>query len=197
MPQPPLAQPGDVEDRLGRELSGTDLPRVLALLDDASALVRSYTGQQISEATTTERIAVRNGTVRLPQRPATAVTTVNDPTGSAVTFVWGGGDVLTVLSLPVWVGPGAGAATFVDVTYTHGYDPIPDDIVAVVCDTVGRSFSGYLASPAIWQQPSAGINPEAVGAIIPTPALGGAQLTADQRAVLDRYRRVVGIARML
>lgn len=188
MALPPLAQPGDVEDRLGRELTPTEMVRVLALLADASALVRSYTGQQISAATTTERLAVRNGAVRLPQRPVTAVTAVADPTSAAVNATWSAGDVVT-LSLM--------SPSFVDVTYSHGYAEVPDDIVAVVCDIVTRSFSGYLASPAIWQQPSAGVNPESIGAIIPTPALGGSQLTADQRAVLDRYRRVVGVAYML
>lgn len=42
---PPLAQPDDLEYRIGREFTDAELPRVEAALDDTSALVRAEAGQ--------------------------------------------------------------------------------------------------------------------------------------------------------
>jgi hypothetical protein len=45
MALPPLAQPEDLEYRLGREFTDVELPRVEAVLDDVSALVRAEAGR--------------------------------------------------------------------------------------------------------------------------------------------------------
>lgn len=42
---PPLADVGSLEIRLGRTLTGTEVSRATALLDDASALVRDVAGK--------------------------------------------------------------------------------------------------------------------------------------------------------
>jgi hypothetical protein len=186
MALPPLATIADLEDRLGRSLSTDETARAYALLQDASAKVRAYTGQQITQSTSTDRIRARNGVARLPQRPVTAVTAVADIAATSLDATWAGGEQL-----------GLYFDGYVDVTYTHGYATVPDDIVTVVAGVAARSFSGYLAGPAVWQQPSAALTPDTIGAIIPAPAATAPAFTADDKAILDGYRRPVGVAWML
>lgn len=186
MALPPLATIADLEDRLGRSFSTDETARAYALLDDASAKVRAYTRQQITESTSTDRVRTRNGVVRLPQRPVTAVTAVADTLATALDAVWDGGEQLRLYF-----------DGYVDVTYTHGYATVPDDIVTVVAGVAARSFSGYLAGPAVWQQPSAALTPDTIGAIIPAPAATAPAFTDDDKAILDGYRRAVGVAWML
>lgn len=201
---PPLAQPGDVADRLGRDLSSPEEVRVLALLSDASALVRAYTGQQITEATTTDRLAVRGGHVRFPQRPVTAVASITDTTGTALSSIWYSGDLADVTNLAAttsaqtWIGPGLPSPVFVDVTYTHGYAEVPADIVSVVCDVVARSFSAYSSGlvPAESALGGSGIWQTFDSPMLPS-LLGSPELSKAHKEVLDRYRSVVGVARML
>lgn len=193
MPLASLATVADLEGRLGRTFTVAESARATLLLADASAAVRAYTGQQFTAATSTVRLAVRNGAVRLPQRPVSDVDTVVDTDANDVTFTWHAGDVVHVTAdVPdswAWE-PRTSGLSHVDVTYTHGYDEIPAEVVAVVCQIAGRAF-GRPADQAGVTQESIDDYSYAVGA---ATAAGGVGMLRDEKAALDRYRRVVGTA---
>lgn len=177
MALPPLATIDDLADRLPQPPA--NMARADAALADASAAVRAYTGQEITERTSTARLkVVAPGVLRLPQAP---VTDVDDVTGrDGVTVTW----QLIVQTIEVWAPNG----TYLDVTYTHGYAEVPDDIVAVVCNIAGR---------AIFTGPeTAGLTQESItnysASYGPVTAAGPVGLFDAEKMVLDRYRLPVG-----
>ena len=190
-----LATEADLEARLGRSLSGDELTQAIALLDDASATVRVYTGRNFEEAEVTQRLRVVDGKVRLPQSPVTAVASVESVDGAAVDFTWhhGGTVFLNGGVLNAWDYEGRSRTpAYVDVTYTAGTATIPEAIVAVVCSIAKRA----LEVPAA----SSGLTSESIGsysyAIGPVAASGGAGLLNAEKAILDRFTRVGGTAWM-
>lgn len=190
----PLATIEDLEARMGRRITDDETPRAEALLQDASAAVRAYTGQQFTAGTTTARLRPRNGTVRLPQRPVVDVTAVANVEGTDVAFTWDTGDQVAITGLgstvPFDVEPIRRVA-YLDVTYEHGYELIPDDIIAVVCQIAGRAF-GRPVQDSGTQQESIGGYSYSVGV---AAAAGGVGMLNDERAVLDRYRIPVASGR--
>ena len=193
-----LAVQGDIEARLGRSLTTAEEPRVEALLNDASALVRSYTRQAFVESTDDVVVLrVAGGQLTLPQRPVTAVTKVEVIGGSEALpdftladWLWDGidtvriGDGACVINLPeVWWDDDGYPGTF-RVTYSHGYASVPEDIVAVVCAMVLRAYNN-----------PQNLRSETVGSYSVTyavPATGeslGINLTRYERQALDKYRR--------
>lgn len=182
-----LATSADVEAFLGRSLTASESTRVDALLADASAAVRNYTGQQFDMDETTERLKVRNGRIRLSQRPVTDVASVVDMNGNDITFTWYVGSVIDLADAPPdsWsFEPYKNGLTVVDVTYTHGYAAVPDDIVAVVRSIVAKALS---VAPEY-----AGITQQTVGDVSVSygsfAAAGGVGMLNDHRVILDRYR---------
>lgn len=190
-----LATVADLEARLARSLTAEETTRADALLDGASARVRSYTGQTFTQATTTDRLRVRSGAVRLPQRPVTDVTAVADMNTNDVTHTWHNGDVVYVTAdVPdswAWE-PRRNGLSWVDVTYEHGYAAVPDDVIEVVCQMVLRAF-GQPADGAGFTSESVGTYSYSVGAAAAAGAVG---MLADERAALDVYRRVGSTARV-
>lgn len=189
-----LATADDVEARLGRSLTTAEEERVDALLADASASIRSYTGQQFTQATTTDRFRVRRGSVTLPQRPVASIDSVTDVrTSTSVYHRWDGIDriVFSVSALdefewePFRVGNGP---PVVEIEYTHGYETIPDEIIGVVCSVVTRSLGRRPEDSAVSQESIAGYS-YSIGS---AGAAGGFGLLPDERAVLDRYKRSSG-----
>ncbi|MFE3452386.1 hypothetical protein ACFXJ8_26030 [Nonomuraea sp. NPDC059194] len=102
------------------------------LLDRASVRLRRAAGQQISETTSTVRLRVDGGVVTLPGPPVTAVATVAklaEDGGSTLTgWRWDGYDRVTCIP---W-------CYDVNVTYTHGFAPIPDELLELVCSVAAR-----------------------------------------------------------
>ena len=133
MALPTLASVADVEARTGETYAGAALTKVQALLRDASAAVRRATRQTISLVEDDEIVLAGDGSTLmvLPERPVVAVAGVA-VAGRAVTG-WTNTS-RGLVGLP-W-GPGD-----FTVTYTHGYDEIPDDVVAVVCALVIRALT--------------------------------------------------------
>jgi len=189
----PLATVDDIEARLGRELTTAEDIRVGALLDDVSAAVRSYTGQSFTSEETTVRLAPRNGTVTLPQRPVTAVDSVKTVDGDDLVFTWWSGTKVKVgVNALNWFEVNGSPTQPVDITYTHGYDDVPADIVAVVCQIVGRAMTKPADESGYTQESIAGYS-YSLGAASAAGPLG---MLADEKAVLDRYRRPGASARM-
>lgn len=187
----PLATIYDVESRLGRNLSDTESARVGALLRDASVSVRNYMRQDITEATTTERLRVRNGRVLLPQRPVTAVTAAANVAGGPAAYQWDGFDrIYTASNVPDPFGwePFRNGITAVNVTYTHGYAVIPDDIVGVVCSIVIRALGREPVDAGLVSETIQGYSYQLGSAA----AAGGFGMLQAERDILDTYQRVGG-----
>jgi hypothetical protein len=193
MTMDPLATIEDVEARLGRVLDAGEDERVAALLDDASAAVRAYTGQGFTSEETTARLIPRNGKLNLPQRPVTAVSAVKTVDGDDIVFTWWIGNNVTVGATNLnWFEVNGVPSQPLDVTYTHGYDTVPADIVAVVCQIVGRAMTKPADEAGYTQESIAGYS-YALGAAAAAGAVG---MLNDEKAVLDRYRRPGGSARL-
>lgn len=141
-----LASDEDVKERLGRDLTDAETTRLDALLRDASAVVRGrrVTGQDFTRSVTSVRRRILRGEVVLPQRPVNAVSAVAHPDGTPVTrFRWNGeSTVYAFLWNPQtdFETPWRPGFDVVDVTYDHGYDEIPDIVVAVVSNMVIRAL---------------------------------------------------------
>lgn len=200
----PLATVEDLEARLGRDLTAEEAARADALLADASALIRGWTGQDFT-LVEGDVITLRPvGTVvRLPQRPVQAVTAVVATGGSeaipdvplpAGAWTWDGIDKVDIwppdtswlLSLPETWADGALVDTY-RITYAHGWDEVPADVVAVVCAMVLRT----LLAPS----PIAGMVSERIGQYNyqlqqSTGSVGATvMMTQADRDALARYRR--------
>lgn len=198
-----LASPADLEARLGRDLTPEETARAQALLDDASALVRSYTGRDFSEpADYTATLRLVAGEIVLPQKPVVSVTSVAAVGGMPavpdlpiVDYAFDGIDRIRLgtcawaINLPEawWDDDYVYPGTY-KVAYRAGYEAIPADVVMVVCGMVLRA----LTAPTMM----GGVRSETIGSYSYQldAASGGlaVSLTAGDRQVLDRYRRTAG-----
>lgn len=149
---PSLADLSDIEDRLGRDLDASETRKADALLRDASTVVRNYCRREFTRGQTTARIRPRGRIINLPQRPVISVTAIwavqsfgptimrtplsywNWPGGSQV-FI---GDQTMVINGPTldW----DDTDVWADVTYDHGFDEIPDEVITVVANMVTRNI---------------------------------------------------------
>lgn len=184
-----LASIFDLSARIGRDIEETDLVRATTLLADASAAVRSYAGLEFTAAEATVRLKVRDGKIRLPQRPVNSVTAVVDTNGNPVAFHWEAGEQVCVASnVPdswAWY-PWRNGIQWVDVTYSYGYDDIPGDVVAVVCQIAARAFGLPADQSGIQSETVAGYT-RTNGVVAASGAVG---MLPDERNVLDRYRNL-------
>jgi len=141
-----LATIADVEARLGRELTTSEDSQATAWLIDASAMFVQRARQKFEVSESTVRLFPRDGIVRLVQRPVIEVTSVTDIDGSEIDFTYDGHQSIYEL----------GTYSPVIVTYDHGSDTIPEDVVAVVAGMVVRTL-------LIPDDAAAGIQQQSVG----------------------------------
>lgn len=202
-----LADLTALEARLGRPLTGDEAARADALLEDASALVRSFTGQTFTR-TNNETIVVRaqQGEIRLPQRPVIDVTEVvaigagGAPDLPVVGWLWDGLDIVRtctdspIINLPeLWHEEDTDSypGTY-RVTYSHGVTQVPPDVVAVVARMVLRT----LTAPTV----AGGVVGETIGPYsyrTDGSGVGTAVVMTDedrQMLALAGYRRKAGMS---
>lgn len=184
-----FATEADLEALTGRSF---ETAQATLLLDLATAVIRSYTAQTLDQVEDDDVVLPgRWGSVLvLPERPVTAVAaiSVDGTVLAAADWSWDGADKVYrgsridsvsindgALSDGHWGGP----HVQVEVTYTHGFPTIPDDIKAVCLAMADRAA----ASPG-------GVTQESVGSYSVTYArTNGVHLAADEQAILDRYRK--------
>ena len=195
-----LATESQVVDALGRSLTTDEEFRLGWLLSRASAVVRSYAGQEFSPATASEVLRVRDGRVTLTHEPVQSITSVtwtaeDGTAGAATSYTFDGIRTVTLDGAAHIIGTAetaAGQGT-VHVTYDHGHDSVPADVLGIVVDAVIRQ----LLAPG---GGVAGLRYLAVGGVVETYSdqytSGQVFLTGDDKAVLDRYRRRVRTARV-
>lgn len=136
-----LASIDDYRALTGRDTVGADAVRIARLIEIASdAVLASAHGQQIVAGTSTVTIAPWQGVLWLPQRPATAITSVIvdgvelDP--STYQLDSGGDGRPASIRRLVDGLPQPWTCTLATVTYTHGWPEIPGQLVAIVCAMV-------------------------------------------------------------
>lgn len=134
-----LAAVSDVEAILCRSVPSGSLTFANRLLDMASARVRRFTRQTLT-AVPGDVISIPgvwSSELHLPQIPVTAIASITidgvllDP--SEYSFTKSG---LVTRRRAWWGGP---RSTIV-VSYDHGFNPIPDDIVQIVADLVAEQL---------------------------------------------------------
>ena len=170
-----LATIADVEARLGRSLTVAELPKATAYLEDASALFIQRAVQKFEVSESSVRLFPKDGVVRLVQRPVIDVTEVTDIDGNSIDFTWDGHQSIYDL----------GGVSAVNVTYEHGSDNVPADVVAVVAGMVARTLS-------ISPDAAAGVQQQSVGPFSQSYASWavGAQVMMSpvEAKVADAYR---------
>ena len=199
MPLPSLATVADLATLLGRTFTPQQELQAQALLDQASSVVRAYVRQDITKATTTDTFTMRRvdalrygcaGMVTLPQRPIESVTSVQ-VNGVETADWWLDGNELLLRAWSWARPPAAHQPPQATVTYTHGWDPVPGDIAAIVMQAVNR----VMVNPS--QLRSETVGGESVTYLIPTTGEAlGILLSKTEMRVLDRYRRTSATVRI-
>lgn len=189
----PLASVVDLEQRLGEDV---DSGRGAAAIMDASAAVVAYCGGwEFVRATRTVTVKVPpSRRVRLGQLPVHSVTTVVDLKDNPLTFEFDGIDTVSIsMNLDDFAfEPWSSDIRNVKITYDGGFDTVPDDIVAVVCQIAGRAL-GTTPQDAALSSERLGEWSVSVRGAAASGALG---LLLPERSVLDRYMsraRTIGV----
>lgn len=131
----PLATTADYQVRHGTPSSAD---QVAVLLDDASSFVREESRQTISRVSDDEVVLVGDGSdlVQLPELPVVEVTSVSVEGTDLAAGEW--------KLLPVGQIRRRGGCwrhdDLITVTYSHGWDPVPDWVVNLICSTVQRAL---------------------------------------------------------
>jgi hypothetical protein len=187
----PLATVGDLEDRLGKSI--TNQAQAEAWMRDASALIRRYTRQQFTRVENDVVVLrVDRQSVFLPQRPADKPTNIVYADGQGVVSVsawWFNGLDQVDFTPPAWLlnGPAFNhlrRPTTVQITYSHGYATIPDDIISITCSVVGR----VAAAPGIMPGLRQGALDDFSFALGGNLVTGALQLLPDEKSQLDVYK---------
>lgn len=145
----PLAAASDVAAELGLgsadDLSTAQANKVPGLLIKASSLFRRAAGyRQFTPGNFTQRLQVVDGTVRLPETPVTAVSSVKDDCGNDVRFTRDGSSLKvsghhnTDASFGFYQPQGQGTGWFVTATYTGG--DVPDEVRVAVAAAAARAL---------------------------------------------------------
>lgn len=159
-------------------------PAAQLALDAATVQIQGETGQHFFRVED-DVITVRGsaGRIFLPQQPIVEVSAVATRwIGDAATIArtvdldyvrWGNelnwvvGGYVRVNASPKWNTYGYGWPEFVTVTYTHGYDPIPADVVMACMQIAAESYSSPdgISYESIddyaWRRTEAGTTPAA------------------------------------
>lgn len=170
----PLATIDDVEARLGRTITDDEALRVDALLADASAAVRGWTGQTFTREEQTATFWHKDGCdeFTLAGKDVSTVSAVDADDATVE---------VEQVTANRWKASWTGALT---VTFTAGWDPIPDDIIAVVAQVVCRALGVQADATGITQE-TTGPFSVSYGAAGASGALG---FMASEQQVLNRYR---------
>lgn len=152
---PPLATVDDVEAMLSEPLDANTY-HVERLLHAASASVRDATGQIITRTTTTAPVvATDSSRLKLYQHPVVSVEQVTIDGVPVHDWRLVGGELER---------PGGWSADRRDVhvTYTHGWDPVPDALVTLVVQLTLAALSKIAEDGMIGAEP--GVRQESVSA---------------------------------
>lgn len=128
-----LATIADLMDITGNTYTDDEVWRLTTLLNTSSREIQNYTGQILERQSHLwkPRIAPR---LRLPQMPEASITSVTDMNDTAIPYEFDGVEYLYVLNpslIRFDYTPFAYYPMRLKVTYTAGYEFIPQDIKAI------------------------------------------------------------------
>jgi len=180
-----LATVDDLNASQGTNFGGAD-PVAIRLLELASALVQDEAGQDFELVTNDDvGVTTEERGIWLPQRPINQINNISfyrynlgDWTLDPTSYVLAPDGWVVPVNYGYWWRPGI----LFTVNYDHGYAVIPDDVIAIVCNTVGRQ----LDNPTQNRRIAAGTFSESTDAK-DTLALA----TGDARRLRRKYRRRV------
>lgn len=187
----------ELAERQGLDLDPED-QSAAARLADATAFIRSVTGQHISAVAGDEQelAGTWSSSLWLPQRPVTNVSAVEIRRQNETVFTTVGVGSITWTRLGRLVYPGSWWGSengVVKVTYDHGYDQIPEEIVAVTCSIAARAIANPAGQILLSRSKTIG-----GGTLAETygegaaEAAGGVGLTGFEQTVLKRYSWQMG-----
>jgi len=187
-----LASTEDIEALTGD--STLDADRVSAMLASASARFRREAQQDFTVTETTAVVELTNGTATLhgPVTEISAVTSVlsDGSAGVALTWSFDGNDTITVGRDPVErILLGAQSLSRAWVTWSHGYDPVPEDVRWAVAAMVQRALQG--PSPGVTGETIGGYSWQAGG----YTASGALSMSKDELALARGYRSGATVVR--
>jgi hypothetical protein len=187
-----LASYEDLSDYLGVTFDDAELVRASMLLDMATAVIRSYTGQTITAVDNDSIILRGDGTSRLflPEMPVRNVDSVTEDgvaliynVGDVFDYRWTAGGVLFRLG-----GTWGTTPNDIVVVYDHGYVTVPEDIRAVCVQVAARAYD----NPHGYRSES--IGSYSYSAAIPaTGEATGMGLSDGERDILGAYRPTVSV----
>lgn len=188
-----LATLDDIE-AVSRAVPAADETRVERLLDMVSAAVRRYTGLTFDVVADDEVIGYPvDGELWLPQWPITEATALQFDAEVTVEIGTSGQlyRVVTGVRRPWPRGP-------VEVTYTHGWATIPDDIVMVVAEVAAARWNSASTNPTqIAGSTSKDVAGYSESQSFRLPTESTEAWSAGHLAILDSYRPVkVGSVRL-
>ncbi len=127
-----------VADLRARRIDTTDADRTQTLLTAASASIRDAAGCSITRATSTVRLWTEaSRRIELPARPVHTVTAVVLDDVPVTNYKLRGSSLWRDT---YWQHPGAIPAELV-VTFDHGWDDVPQDIVDLCCSLVAAGLA--------------------------------------------------------
>ena len=131
-----LARPEDLAERLG--VAATD-PRLLSSLRSASARFRAAVRHPVSlvEGETVTLDGDGSRSLVLPTAPVVGVSRVAVDGDEVTDYRWSSAGLLRRTH-----GQWPDDLQAVEVTYSHGYDPIPEEITDVVLNAAETAFTG-------------------------------------------------------
>lgn len=189
-----LVELEELERFVGEEFGPIDPEEGRLKLELASGEVRAFCGQEFTPRTDDEVVLDGTGTrvLMLPELPVLDVSVVEEGLGGARTALPGPGDAGTVWE---WSSDGvlrmlhprdvwARRFRFYRVLYSHGFEPIPDALKAVVLKVAARSL----------EDPGGAMRSETLGRYSYTVAGSdaGVGLTRSDETTLERGGFVVG-----
>ncbi|MEW1803204.1 hypothetical protein ACIGO7_35310 [Streptomyces virginiae] len=189
MALPPLATAADLAAATQRsDLNAESADLALA---SASAIIRNWTRQAITRVeddVVTLRVLTERELI-LPQRPVVSVSQVR--VNGLVLQDW-------VLSGDRLIRTGGwrrlpGTTTYpdpglVEVTYTHGWDEVPDEVRAVCLDLASMTMT----NPSGLRERERAIDDWRQRDVYASETLGSGTLSAAHREILSGYRRRIG-----
>lgn len=176
----------DLENLLQLDISVEKIPSAEAAIKAATETIRNYTNQEISLSENDVIVLDGNGRTRifLPELPVASISDVKVDGESLVDgedYKLGQYGVLYRLGGSVW----SDGVQNIEITYTHGYDPVPDDIVSICARAAARAYQ-------------AGLRAEDQGGIaVQSMGLGDYQVTYGQESHGEGYAGVSGVRPLL
>jgi hypothetical protein len=192
-----VAQFAEVDDLAAWVNTPLNSDQALLAIQAASVACQTYTRQTLELVEDDEVTLVGNwsGELELPERPVVSVSaaTIND---FAIDYLLRKNSLIFGTILETWIGPDpdmgewGGPTATVAVTYTHGFDPIPEAIRIATLMIAAR----IVERP---DNPAGSVTGETIGSYAYTI---GQQVVAEglldaERALLKQHRRELATTR--